>query len=334
MLDALGLDAVAEDVYRAMLADRAHNVADLCRILGITEQRVRDALDALFEFALVRRSADLADAWRAVDPQSGLQTLLARQNAELERRRARIAVSQAEVAALIAERATNTGPTESDTGVQRLVGVDAVISRLELLTETARSQLAGVTPGGAQSDTSLAAARRNDARLLERGVAIREIVQDSCRSDPATAAHARWLTDAGGQVRTAPTLPHRMVLIDTRIAFVPLDPANSRRGALQVTDPGIVGTLQALFEQIWACATPLGASRTPHRGGLTTREREILKLLGAGLTDEAAAARLAISDRTVRRVMNDICERLGATSRFEAGIKAAQAGWLDTPGPD
>jgi DNA-binding NarL/FixJ family response regulator len=122
-----------------------------------------------------------------------------------------------------------------------------------------------------------------------------------------------------------------MVIIDARIAIVPLDTADSRKGALQVTDPGIVGTLLALFETIWDSAIPLGASTAPGRHGLTARERELVKLLAQGLTDEAAAARLAISDRTVRRVMNDLCERLDAASRFEAGIKAAQAGWLDDP---
>lgn len=333
MLDVLGLDRVAENVYRTMLGNAAYGVADLCRALDLDEQQVRGALDALFELALVRRSADRTEAWRAVDPQAGLQILLDRQSAQLEQRRARIAASQAEIAAIVAERATDSGRADGSAGFQRLLGVDAVISRLERLTETARSQIAGITPGRAQSATSLDAARRNDTRLLERAVAIREIVQDSCRGDPPTVAHARWLTESGGQVRTAHTLPHRMLLIDACIAFVPLNAGDSTRGALQVTDSGIVATLQALFEQVWACATPFGASSAPERSGLSAREREILKLLAAGLTDEAAATRLAISDRTVRRVMNDLCERLGATSRFEAGIRAAQAGWLDTPGP-
>jgi DNA-binding CsgD family transcriptional regulator/sugar-specific transcriptional regulator TrmB len=326
MLDVLGLDQVAEDVYRAMLADRAHGVDDLRRILDLSEHQVRSALDALFERALVRRSADRADAWRAVDPQVGFQTLLARQQAELEQRRARIATAQAEVAVLIAERLADEPADGGQT--RRLPGIDTVISRLEQLAEIARTEILGITPGGAQAEASLAAARRNDGRLLERGVAIREVVQDSCRNDPATAAHARWLTEAGGQVRTAPVLPHRMILIDARIAIVPLDPEDSSKGALQVTDPGIVGTLHALFDRIWDSATPLGATAAPGRHGLTTRERELLRLLACGLTDEAAAARLAVSDRTVRRIMNELCERLNAASRFEAGIKAAQAGWL------
>lgn len=331
MLEVLGLDQGAEDVYRALLAGRANRVNDLCHLLDLDEGPVRAALAELATLSLVRHSADVADGWRAIDPQTGLQALLAQQNAELERRRARIAASQADIAALLAER-TEPRLAAGPGGTRRLVGVDAVITRLEQLSETARTEVLGITPGSAQSPATLTAARHNDSRLFERGVAVREIVQDACRQDPATAAHARWLTESGGQVRTAPTLPHRMIVIDAQTALVPIDTANTRAGALELTNPGIVGTLVALFEQVWETATPLGASAAPDRYGLTGREREVLRLLAAGMTDEAVATRLAISDRTVRRIMNDLCERLNAASRFEAGIKAAQAGWLDDPG--
>jgi DNA-binding NarL/FixJ family response regulator len=53
-----------------------------------------------------------------------------------------------------------------------------------------------------------------------------------------------------------------------------------------------------------------------------------LKLPAQGLTDEAAAARLGVSHRTARRMMAELMERLGARSRFEAGLRAAQRGWL------
>lgn len=51
-------------------------------------------------------------------------------------------------------------------------------------------------------------------------------------------------------------------------------------------------------------------------------------MLAAGLTDEAAAKRLGVSLRTVRRIMAGLMDRLQASSRFEAGLKAAQKGWL------
>ncbi|WP_308378343.1 helix-turn-helix transcriptional regulator [Streptomyces sp. ISL-87] len=56
--------------------------------------------------------------------------------------------------------------------------------------------------------------------------------------------------------------------------------------------------------------------------GLSPAERELLRLLGSGLTDEAASNRLGVAVRTVRRQMASVMERLGAASRFEAGLKA------------
>jgi DNA-binding NarL/FixJ family response regulator len=74
---------------------------------------------------------------------------------------------------------------------------------------------------------------------------------------------------------------------------------------------------------------PVGAQRDEGHGeGLSTGEKELLLLLAKGLTDEAAAKRLGVSLRTARRQMAALMERLGATSRFEAGLKAAQRGWL------
>lgn len=59
---------------------------------------------------------------------------------------------------------------------------------------------------------------------------------------------------------------------------------------------------------------------------LSDREVELIMLLQVGYTDDAAARRLGVSPRTVRRMTADLMQRLGARSRFEAGIKVAQLG--------
>ncbi|MFD0381692.1 LuxR C-terminal-related transcriptional regulator [Streptomyces stramineus] len=50
--------------------------------------------------------------------------------------------------------------------------------------------------------------------------------------------------------------------------------------------------------------------------------------MAQGHTDESAAKQLHISPRTARRMMASLMDRLGARSRFEAGLKAARLGWL------
>jgi DNA-binding NarL/FixJ family response regulator len=75
-------------------------------------------------------------------------------------------------------------------------------------------------------------------------------------------------------------------------------------------------------------AVPMSPSDLPDAAELNAREKELLSLLSSGSTDESAAARLGVSVRTVRRMVADIMNRLGARSRFQAGVKAADRGWL------
>ncbi len=59
---------------------------------------------------------------------------------------------------------------------------------------------------------------------------------------------------------------------------------------------------------------------------LTDREREILALLGDGLSNKAIAARLYLSVRTVEGHLANLYARLGVHTRTEAALLAVQSG--------
>ncbi|MCM1965674.1 helix-turn-helix transcriptional regulator [Streptomyces sp. G1] len=61
---------------------------------------------------------------------------------------------------------------------------------------------------------------------------------------------------------------------------------------------------------------------------MNPQESTIIALLAQGHTDESIAKRLGVSQRTARRIAADLMERLGARSRFEAGVRCVQRGWL------
>ncbi|UUY47982.1 LuxR C-terminal-related transcriptional regulator [Streptomyces yangpuensis] len=328
MLQALGLGADVEAVYRGMLADPSGGVAELTARLGLTEVQVREGLDRLVDLDLLRPSRDCPGALRAVRPELGLELLLRRQEEELARQQEELARSKAAAAQVVSEFAELRPNTEVD-GAERLVGMDAIQSRLEQLAHGLERECLAILPGGALSEASLESSRPLDERALARGIEMRSVYQDSARNDPATLAYARWLTEQGGQVRTSPLLPPRLLVFDRTVAVVPIDPAHSRLGALCTSAPGIVASLVTLFEQTWQAAVPLGADRCRTDDSRpSAAELELLKLLASGMTDEAAGKRLGVSLRTVRRQMSALMERLHATSRFEAGLKAAQQGWL------
>ncbi|MER8182889.1 LuxR C-terminal-related transcriptional regulator [Kitasatospora sp. NPDC094015] len=324
MLEALGLSTTSGAVYQAMLDHPGHGVDQLAEHCGLTASQVHDSLDDLAALMLVRASSEHPGRMRAVTPEIGLTDMLARQEADLAARQAQLAASRATVTRLVAERAD----IRTDHG-ERLWGMDAIQGRLEQMGRSATAECLGVHPGATARVEDLAAARDVNSGILGRGVSIRTLYQDAVRNDPGRTAFAHWLLSSGGEVRTAPVIPQRLVVFDRAQAMVPIDPTDTRKGALHVTEPGIVSALVDLFEQAWATAVPLGATRAEDPvTGLADVERELLRLLGTGLTDDAAGQRLSLSARTVRRHMASIMERLNASSRFEAGIKAAQKGWL------
>ncbi|MEV7729543.1 LuxR C-terminal-related transcriptional regulator [Streptomyces sp. NPDC087917] len=327
MLEFLGLDSRTEAVYREMVAAPVGGVAELCDALGLSENEVRACLDQLADLQLLRSSRDDPGALRAVSPERGLELILRRQEDELLRRQQELILGKVAAARAVTEYARAHPSPGSLT--ERLDGLDAIQAKLEVLAESLTRECLSVMPGAAQSQSSLDASRPLDQEAMERGVTMLTLYQDSARNDPATYAYARWMTEQGGMVRTCPVLPPRLLVFDREVAIVPIDPTNSRLGALCTREPGIVASLIALFEQTWHTAVPLGTSQPQDtRSGLTPGEKELLRLLSTGMTDENAGRHLGISMRTVRRQMAALMERLNASSRFEAGLKAAQHGWL------
>ncbi|GAA1234614.1 hypothetical protein GCM10009665_26030 [Kitasatospora nipponensis] len=328
VLSVLGLEPETEAVYAALLGCPQADLSDLLAITQLTEPVVRAALDHLVDRSFARPSRDNPDRLRAVSPQVALDMIIRRQEADLARRSQKLAANRAAAAEAMASYGHLT-PNVPVNGTERLVDMDTIEARLEILATEMKRECLSVMPGGAQSQASLDASRPLDANALGRGMAILTLYQNSVRNDPATYAYAKWLTDSGGEVRTAPVLPPRMLLFDREVALVPIDPGNTRAGALCTREPGIVASLASIYDQAWDTAVPLGAAATRDTNtGLAQGETELLALLAGGMTDEAAAKRLGIGLRTVRRHMAGIMERLDAGSRFEAGIKAAQRGWL------
>ena len=164
--------------------------------------------------------------------------------------------------------------------------------------------------------------RRADHDNLRRGVRYRVLLPESVRRHPAVVLRLGRLVAAGAQIRTVGHVPADVTVIDGEVAMLARD--RSAGDVAVVRLPGVVDTVVALFERLWPSALPLTCG-DDHLGA---RERELLALLSAGCTDETAAAHMGVSVRTVRRMMSAIMLRLGARSRFQAGLRAADRGLL------
>ncbi|GAB3156716.1 hypothetical protein GCM10027290_55090 [Micromonospora sonneratiae] len=182
---------------------------------------------------------------------------------------------------------------------------------------------------GGSGTSPIATFRRIDRENLRRGVRYRVLFPDSARLSKRLSS----LALAGAEVRTDTEVPMEAMVIDRRIALLPADRSGTDRPTSVAVFrlPGVVTATMGLFERIWPAAVPLTPLELPDgtdASALTCRERALLTLLCSGSTDESAAVRLGISVRTVRRMVAGIMNRLGARSRFQAGVKAADRGWL------
>jgi DNA-binding CsgD family transcriptional regulator len=157
------------------------------------------------------------------------------------------------------------------------------------------------------------------------GVRYRMVLPDTVRTAPGACDYLRRMALAGAQVRTMPYVPMELLVVDGSAAILTAGTPSGRVLAMRL--PGVVTTTTQVFERVWRDAVPLTGVR-PVRTALTRREREILRLLSVGATDEVTAAQLGCSVRTVRRLVAQLMDRLGARSRFQAGVKAAASGWL------
>jgi DNA-binding NarL/FixJ family response regulator len=323
----MGLDDTAMAVYGALLTTGG-SPADISAVTGLPESGVRAALRALAELNLVRAPLGMSDDWRPVRPELGFTALLQQQEADLARRAHQVAALRA---AATAASATWSTRLQHVAGVfEPLDNCEDALAEAGRLAAQATTEYMQVMPAGPEALAALHPDLSRHEAAVARGVSVKALYHDSVRADPAALGHARRAALTGAEVRTAPIPPLPLVICDRQVALIPAG-HERHEAALCVSEPAIVAVLSAVFDNSWDTATPLGSIITPDETTrLTPSDRALLQLLAGGLTDEAAAKRLGVSLRTVRRQMRALMTRLQATSRFQAGHNAAQRGWLLT----
>ncbi|MDQ1007701.1 DNA-binding CsgD family transcriptional regulator [Streptomyces sp. V4I23] len=163
------------------------------------------------------------------------------------------------------------------------------------------------------------------AHLWDRDGRIRIVYPTAALSEPALGDHIAWQQGHGAEVGHSIRLPPGAMLLTAHGALVTSRP---QAGCCyeEVEDAATLHALRALVRLVAQYTEPL-----PARGETapTETERQLLDMLMEGLTDRAVARRLGLSERTVRRLVAQLMERLGAASRFEAGARAVERGWIE-----
>lgn len=203
--------------------------------------------------------------------------------------------------------------------------------RREILSAAARctDEVLTMQPGGGRNPDTLRDATERDLSILARGAKLRTIYQHTATASLATRTYVGRITENGGQVRTTTDAFDRLLIFDNAIAFIPMArKGENPPGAALVQDATIIEFVRRVFENHWAVSMPYALDPDSRVEALSEVREAILKFMARGMKDDVIARRLGMATRTCRRYITALMEEMGATSRFQAGVRAALMGLL------
>ncbi|WP_432039685.1 hypothetical protein [Streptomyces cucumeris] len=176
--------------------------------------------------------------------------------------------------------------------------------------------------GAVRATCGALGSRRRDVRL-------RLLSSDAMLS--GGLIHSAVLERPNTELRVAGVPTLQMLIVDNRAAMV-TTPATGHQTSL-VRATSLIEALGKLFDGLWDRAVNVKNRIDLDELNQARAPSEVLERLRAGVTDEVAARELAISVRTYRRYIAEIMKVLGANSRFQVGVRAAELGLLrESPG--
>jgi DNA-binding CsgD family transcriptional regulator/DNA-binding transcriptional ArsR family regulator len=298
-----GLSPHADLIYRSLVQSGPTTRRRLISRLGVPARRVDRALDELVGVGAVN-PAEGEGSWSAIDAELVVS--------RMRRRRAPVPLADrhrhhlAAVADLYLDRL----PAAT---VQWLPTRTAVRSRIAELAATERHEHLAINTEDVISAEAAAAAGPLDRALVARGVRLRTLglIARDGGTDPTFVR--------GIEHRQARALPLKLMVFDRRSAIFPADPVHFVAGAVEIDDAGAVAHLIKLFYRFWEKAEVPGAREVPPIA-LTRRERTIVSMLAAGVSEQAAAAELGVSRRTVVYTIRALMDRLAVENRFQLAL--------------
>lgn len=327
-LESVGLSEPERVVYEALVDRGSATPADLRATTPAISARLNRILVALEAKGLISKVPGRPIRYAAVPPEVGLELLLVHREEEL--RRARLAALD------LAERFHQGKAGREVSGLIEIVSGEALVrERYSAVHRMAGEQLRVMArpPFVMGSQTT----RAISTEAHEKRVRVRNLVEPRYFEEEAERRFASVREDiaAGEEYRAMANVPLKLIIADDRAALIPLEirPRGIQSAVLFHTS-ALLEALIEVFETCWALAYPLdipsgdeeSADWAPDADG--AHERELLALLAAGIPDRAMARQLGVSHTTLQRRIHDLKTRLGATTRFQAGLQAALRGWI------
>ncbi len=323
LLEPVGLGPPASQVYLELLGSANAPATLLAERTGLALPAVEHVLEQLVTCGLVWQVGFRPSTYVALAPEVSIPQLIAKRRDELTQ-------LQVDVDKLAAELSRKVS-AEADAPVEEVVGSEAVVTALGQVQSEAREEILIVDAPPYLHDT--VSPNEGEFAALAAGVRYRVLYHPDALKDPDAVDQMRRCVAAGEEARILVDPGAKMVVADRRIACIVnsvTHPDPVRR--LMVRAPVLVDALVASFEANWERATGVGESDATDSGDdsheVGDKDRQLLRLLAAGMPDKAIARSLGVTERTVGRRVTELMRRLDADTRFRAGVQAAQKGWL------
>jgi sugar-specific transcriptional regulator TrmB len=322
----MGISEFEEDAYRFLLEHPGSTLQEVAEGLSLSQRNAQRCLVSLEEKGMATHLPERAWRYFGAPPDIVIDALIARRQHEVDNELRNARMAFVELRAIASAADVDRGTDE------RFV---------EILSREAATQVHGQMVRSAKGEIlclerlptliAVPSDRPDDMQLdnMARGVRYFSVVDDSILNVPGTLDRLNRATAAGECYRSLPTVPFKLVIVDRRVGFIPLNLSRPDGTVLLVRASALLDALSAIFDILWEQAAPITFSgarafKIGGSAGVVSKDIEqVLPLLAAGLNDKGVAHQLGISVRTLERRILGLMDGLGARTRFQAGWLAA-----------
>jgi sugar-specific transcriptional regulator TrmB len=312
-LEALGIPDIEERAYCVLLNHHMATVGEVASWLSLPTRKTQQLLDSIESKGLVTHSPERPPRYIAAPPEFAVEALISQRQAVLER--VRLGIPD------LKRRAASTAENHEREQIVEIITSRAAVGRIYVqMVQTIQNEVLVF-----QRAPALFASHQEKPS----GVRVRTISDEEYLALPGAMNLLRLDVESGEEARVFPTLPIKMVILDRRVGFIPLNPMDEDSPMLLVRSSALLDAFYSLFERTWERSAPIVFTRT---GELNTGQpgprlskaaEQLIPLLAAGLNDKTIAHEAGMSRATLNRRIAELMKCFGTRTRFQLGLRAA-----------
>ncbi|MBO1414397.1 helix-turn-helix domain-containing protein [Streptomyces sp. FH025] len=303
------LSAGARELYLAVVRGDSHLP------LGSNLGQNDSARDELVRIGLLVPDTDDPDVFIAADPtqlSASLSNSWQRQALDLLSRAVSLPSELQELAQEF------HSPKQLGGSIEYVRGKALIHQRVQQDRASGLEEALALQPGGPRPADVLSVMIEQDLDTLRSGTKMRTIYHASTRYHQPTRDYVATLARAGGQYRTLDEPYTRLIVMDRRVAVIPI--ADDMSLAAFIYDPAVVNYLvEEVFERCWSRALEFEGDRTVPQQVVSRLRRTIIEQMLEGTNHRVIARRLGISERTLARHIAEMRDDYKVDSLFQLG---------------